>query len=54
MDQLSLVQPADRLSQGVVIAVAFAAHGRLDASLAQAFALPNGHVLGALLAPTEN
>ena len=42
IDQLSFVQPVDRLGQGVVIAVALAAHRRLDASLAQAFAVPNG------------
>ena len=37
MDQFSLVQPVDRLGQGVIVAVAPAAYRRLDASFGQSF-----------------
>ena len=45
MNELGLVQAVDRLGQGVVVAVALAAHRRLDTGFGQAFAVPNRHVL---------
>jgi hypothetical protein len=54
VDQLSLVQPVDRLGQRVVVAVSFAAHRRLDAGFAQAFAVPDGHVLGEFNPSTQH
>ena len=39
--QLSFVKPVDRFCQGVVVAVAAAANGGLNASLCQSFAVPN-------------
>src|SRR5664279_2570409 len=45
MNQLGLVEPIDGLGQGVVVAVALAAHRRLDASFGQALAVADRHVL---------
>ena len=45
VDHLGLVKAVDRFGQGVVIAVADAAHRRLDASLRQALGILYGHVL---------
>ena len=45
MDHLGLVQPVDRLGQGVVVAVALAAHRGLDTRLCQALCVANGDVL---------
>src|SRR5690606_1480537 len=45
VDELRLVQPVDRLGQGVVVAVAATAHGRFDAGFGEAFAVADGHVL---------
>ena len=45
MDQLSLVQTVHRLGQGVVVAVALAAHRGLDARFAQSFAVADRNVL---------
>jgi len=39
VDQFSLVEPVDGFSQGIIVAVAFATHRRLDAGLCQAFAV---------------
>jgi hypothetical protein len=45
MNQFGLVQAVDRLGQRVVVAVAAAAHRRLDAGLGQALGVSDGHVL---------
>jgi hypothetical protein len=45
MDQLGLVQPVDRLGQRVVVAVALAAHRRLDAGLGQPLGVADADVL---------
>ena len=45
VDHLGLVQAVDRLSQGVVVAVALATHRRLDSCLCQAFRVLNRNVL---------
>ena len=45
MYQFCYVQAVNRLGQYVVIAVAFAAHRRLDARFGQSFAVANGHIL---------
>ena len=45
MDELGLVEPVDGLGQGVVIAVALAAHRRLDAGFCQPFGVPDADVL---------
>ena len=45
MDDLGLVQPVDRLGQGVVVGVALAAHRGLDASFCQALGVANADVL---------
>ena len=47
MDQLSFVEPVDRLGQGVVVAVALAAYGGLDTGLGQTFAVADRDVLRA-------
>ena len=44
MDQLSLVQPVDRLGQGIVVAVALAADRRLDAGLGKPLGVSNADV----------
>jgi hypothetical protein len=46
MDHFSLVQAVDRLSQGVVVAVALATNRGLDTCLGQALAVANRDVLG--------
>ena len=46
MDHLGLVQPVDCLGQGVVVAISFAAHRRLDTRLGQPLAVANADVLG--------
>lgn len=43
---VGLVKTVDRFCEGVVIAVADASHGGLDASFCQTLGVPNGHVLG--------
>ena len=45
MNHLGLVQPVDRLGQGVVVTVAFAAHRWLNASFCEPFAVANADVL---------
>ena len=45
VDQLGLIQAIDRLGQGVVVAVAFAAHRRRDAGLGQSVAVADADVL---------
>ena len=45
-DQLGFVQAIDRLGQGVVVAVVFAAHRGRDAGLGQSVAVADTHVLG--------
>ena len=45
MDHLGLVQPVDRFSQGVVVAVTFAAHRGLNASFCEPFAVADADVL---------
>ena len=45
MNHLRLVQPVDRLGQGVVVTVALAAHRGLDARFCQALAVSNADVL---------
>ena len=50
VDQLGLVQPVDRLGQRVVVAVALAAHRRLDAGLGQTLAVADRDVLRAAVA----
>ena len=47
VDEFGLVEPVDGLGQGVVVAVALGAHGRLDASLGQALGVPDADVLRA-------
>ena len=42
MNQLGLLEPIDGLCQGVVVAVALAAHRRLDASFGQALTVAGG------------
>ena len=60
VDHLGLVQAVDRLGQGVVVAVALAADGGLDAGLGETFGVADAEVLRAandgpgLLAPDEN
>ena len=44
-NHLRLVQPDDRLGQGVVIRIANAPHRLLDAGLGQAFGVADGQVL---------
>jgi hypothetical protein len=46
-DQLSLVQPNDRLGQGIVIGVPAGTHRGDRAGLGQAFGVANGQVLAA-------
>ena len=46
MDQFGSLQPIDRLGQGVVVAVATAAHRGRDPGLGQAFGVENRNVLG--------
>ena len=45
VDQFSLVQPIDGLSQGVVVTIPLAAHRRLNPRLCQTFGIADGHVL---------
>ncbi len=45
MDHLGLVQPVDRLGQGVIEAVALAAHIGLNARFCEPFAAADGNVL---------
>ncbi len=45
MDDLGLVEAVDGLSQGVVVAIADAADGRLDPGCGQALGVLDGHVL---------
>ena len=45
VDQLGLVQPVDGLGQGVVVAVATAAHQMLYARFCKPFGVPDGDVL---------
>jgi len=45
MNQLGLVRPVDRLGQSVVVAIATASHGWLDAGLGQALGVANAGVL---------
>ncbi len=45
VNQFGLVQAVDGLGQGVVIAVALAAHRRLDASFRQSLGVANADVL---------
>jgi len=47
MNQLSFVQPVDRLRQGVVIGVAFAAHRRFNSSFSQPLGVADGQILRA-------
>lgn len=46
-DQLGPVEPVDRFSQSVFVAVTLAANGRFDASFRQAFGVSNADVLRA-------
>lgn len=45
VNQFSLVEAVYRFCQGVVIAVALAAHRRLNTGLGKPLAVANGHVL---------
>ena len=45
VDQFRFVQAVDGLGQGIVVAVPFAAHGRLDTGYGQAFAVLDRYVL---------
>ena len=47
MDQIGLVEPIDRLRQGVVVAVTLAAHRRPDAGLGQPLCVADAYVLRA-------
>ena len=49
VNHLRPVQTVDRLSQGIVITVALAAHLRFDARFGQPLAVANGHVLRAAI-----
>ena len=49
MDQFGLVKAVDGFGQGVVVAVALASNGRLDAGLGQSFGVAEGNVLGAAI-----
>src|SRR5206468_9548849 len=44
-DQLCLVQAVERLSEGVVVGISFAANGRDRASVAEAFGVADRQVL---------
>lgn len=48
VDQFSLIEPIDRLGQGIIVAVAFATHRRFDAGFCQALAVLDRYVLRAL------
>src|SRR3984957_3481062 len=50
MDDLGLVETVDRFGEGVVVRVAHAAHGGLDARLGQALGVSNADVLAASIA----
>ena len=50
MDHLGLVKPVDGFGEGVVVAVADASHGRLDAGFGQALGVFDRHVLAAPVA----
>jgi hypothetical protein len=45
MNQFSLVEPIDRLGQGIVVTVALAAHRGLNAGFCQTLAVLYGYVL---------
>jgi hypothetical protein len=47
VDQLSLVEPVNGLGQGIIIAVALAAHRRLYAGPCKMFTVPDSDVLSA-------
>lgn len=49
MDDFSLVETVDRFGEGVVVAVADASDGRLDASFCQPLGIPDRHVLDAAI-----
>jgi hypothetical protein len=50
MDQLCLVQPVDGFGQGIVVAVADAADGGLDARFGQTFGVFDRNILAAAVA----
>src|SRR5262245_51078562 len=54
VNDLGLVQPDDRLGEGVVVRVADAADRRLDAGLLQALSVTNREILAAPVAPDES
>jgi hypothetical protein len=45
VDQFSLVEPIDGLGQGIIVAVALAAHRRFDAGFCQALAVLYRYIL---------
>ena len=45
MDQFGLVEAVDSFCQGIVVAVALAADGRLDTGLDEALGVADGNVL---------
>lgn len=47
MDEFGFVESVDRLSQGIVVAVAPASHRRFHASLGQPLTVADGNVLRA-------
>ena len=49
MDQFGFVQTVDGFGQSVIVAVAFAADGRLDPSLGQSLGVADGNVLRAAI-----
>ena len=49
MDDLGLVEAVDRFGEGVVIRVANAANGRLDARLGEPLGVSNADVLGSAI-----
>ena len=53
VDQFSLVEPVDRLGQGIIVTVAFASHRRLNAGFSQALAVLYRHVLRAPVAMVD-
>ena len=49
MDDVGLVKTVDRFGESIVVTVANASNGRLDAHLGQSFEIVNGHVLRAAI-----